>query len=79
MGTIQDPNPDRDWLKRSYDNTGGSPFTVEARAEMMGRLVEGTGNSRMARVGRVVFRVTAWIILASFFVAVLAGLLSQPG
>jgi hypothetical protein len=79
VGTIQDPDPDRDWLKRSYDDTGGSPFTVEAQAEMMGRLAEGTGHSRLARTGRVVIRVTVWITLASIFLAVLADALNQPG
>ena len=78
VGTIQDPDPDRDWLKRSHDNTGGSPFTFEAQQEMMGRLVEGTGKSRMARIGRVVIRVTAGIALASIFLAVLANILNQP-
>jgi hypothetical protein len=78
VGTIQDPDPDRDWLKRSYDNTGGSPFTFEAQQEMMGRLAEGTGNSKMARIGRVVIRATAWIALASIFLALLANILNQP-
>lgn len=78
MGTLQDPDPDRDWLKRSYDNTGGSPFTPEAQTEMMGRLAEGTGNSRMARIGRVVIKAAAWIALASIFLAVLANILNQP-
>ncbi|MFC7532413.1 hypothetical protein [Actinoplanes sp. GCM10030250] len=78
MGTIQDPNPDRDWLKRSYDNTGGSPWTVEAQTEMMGRLAEGTGLSRMARIGRVVIKTTVWITLASMFLALLADILRQP-
>jgi hypothetical protein len=77
VGTIQDPDPDRDWLKRSYDNTGGSPFTVEAQAEMMGRLAEGTGDSRMARIGRVVIKATVWITVASFFLSVLAGILNE--
>ncbi|MBG0566505.1 hypothetical protein [Actinoplanes aureus] len=77
MGTIQDPDPDRDWLKRSYDNTGGSPFTVEAQAEMMGRLAEGTGDSRMARIGRVVIKATVWITVASFFLSALAAILNE--
>jgi hypothetical protein len=77
VGTIQEPDPDRDWLKRSYPNTGGSPFTVESQAEMMGRLAEGTGTNRMARVGRIVFKTSAWIILASIFLAILANALNE--
>ncbi|GGN11230.1 hypothetical protein FHR83_003414 [Actinoplanes campanulatus] len=79
MGTIQDPNADRDWLKRSYPDTGGNPFTVEAQTEMMGRLAEGTGDSRMARIGRVVIRVTVWITLASIFLSILADALNRRG
>lgn len=79
MGTIQDPGADRDWLKRSYADTSGNPFTVEAQAEQMGRLVDGTGDSRMARVGRVVIRVSVWITLAAIFLSLLAELLNQPG
>ena len=78
MGTIQDPEPDRDWLKRSYADTGGSPFTHEAQSEMMGQLAEGTGNSRMARIGRIVIKATVWITVASIFLAGLADLLRQP-
>lgn len=78
VGTIENPDPDRDRLNHSYDNTGGSPFNLEARREMMGRLAEGTGNSKMARIGRVVIRAAAWITLASIFLTLLVDILNQP-
>ena len=77
MGTIQEPDPDRDWLKRSHDGAGGSPFTVEARTEMMGRLAEGIGDSRMARIGRVAIKATVWLTLTSISLALLLQLLNH--
>lgn len=75
VGTIQDPNADRDWLKRSYVDTSASPFSIDSQTEMMGRLVEGTGDTRMARVGRVSMRVVAVIALASIAVSIVLAVL----
>ena len=73
VGTIQDPNPDRDWLKRSYVDTHANPFSVDAQTEMMGRLAEGTGGSRgMRRVMRAV----AVIALVAIAVSGVLGLLN---
>jgi hypothetical protein len=72
MGTIQDPNPDRDWLKRSYVDTSNNPFSVDAQTEMMGRLAEGTGGSRAMRA---VMRAVAAIALVSIAVSGVLGIL----
>jgi hypothetical protein len=72
MGTIQDPNPDHDWLKRSYVDTSNNPFSVDAQTEMMGRLAEGTGGSRTART---IMRTVAVLALIPFAVAIVLGLL----
>ncbi|MFB9363368.1 hypothetical protein [Actinoplanes nipponensis] len=66
MGTIQDPDPDRDWLKRSYTDTSTNPYSPDARTEMVGRLAEGTGGGRAARV---VLRVVVGVIVGSFGVS----------
>jgi len=76
MGTIQDPNPDHDWLKRSYVDTSNNPFSIEARTEMMGRLAEGTGGSRATRT---VMRVVGVIALIPFVVFVVLGILDLVG
>ncbi|WP_045747744.1 hypothetical protein [Actinoplanes rectilineatus] len=68
MGTFQDPNPDRDWLKRGYTDTSSNPFSIDAQTEAMGRLAEGTGDTRMARIGRVVMKVAALLALLPFVV-----------
>ena len=67
MGTIQDPNPDRDWLKRSYVDTATNPFSIEAQTEMMGRLAEGTGGSPAARR---IMRIVGVIALIPFAVLI---------
>ena len=56
MGTIQDPNADREWLKHSYPDTSTNPYSIDARTEMMGRVATGRG-----RLGRAV---AAVIVLA---------------
>ena len=75
MGTIQDPRPDRDWLKRTYPDTSTNPYSVDARTEMLGRLAEGTGRSRT--VMRAVVVITLVTIAASIALGVL-GLLPVP-
>jgi hypothetical protein len=70
MGTIQDPNPDRDWLKHSYVDTSTNPYSIDARTEMMGRLAEGTGGSRATRA---VMRAVAVITLVAIAVSVFLG------
>lgn len=72
MGTIQDPNPDRDWLKRSYVDTSNNPFSIDAQTEMMGRLAEGTGGSRTMRK---IMRIVAVLALMPFAVSVILGVL----
>ncbi|MGC1212932.1 MAG: hypothetical protein WA890_16895 [Micromonospora sp.] len=72
MGTIQDPNPDRDWLKRSYVDTSTNPYSIDARTEMMGRLAEGTGGSPATRA---VMRAVAAITLVAIAVSVVLGVL----
>jgi hypothetical protein len=72
MGTIQDPNPDREWLRRSYVDTSTNPYSIDARTEMMGRLAEGTGGRRAARA---VVRAAAAVILLSFAVSFVVGVL----
>ncbi|PWU43147.1 hypothetical protein DLJ46_32970 [Micromonospora globispora] len=67
MGTIQDPNPDRDWLKRSYVDTSTNPYSIDSRTEMMGRLAEGTGGSPAMRA---VMRAVAGITLVAIAVSV---------
>ncbi|MEU4557571.1 hypothetical protein AB0F72_04235 [Actinoplanes sp. NPDC023936] len=79
MGTIQDPGSDRDreWLKRSYVETDANPFSIASQTDMMGGIVEGTGTSRMARIGRRVFRISALIILGSIALGGLVGILRE--
>jgi hypothetical protein len=72
MGTIQDPNPDHDWLKRTHADTSTNPFSVEAQTEMMGRLAEGTGGRRATRT---VMRVVAVIGLIPVVVFLVRGIL----
>jgi hypothetical protein len=72
MGTIQEPNPDRDWLKRSYVDTSTNPYSIDATTEMFGRLAEGTGGSRTMRA---VMRVAAVLALLPFAAPILLGLL----
>jgi hypothetical protein len=62
MGTIQEPNPDREWLKRSYVDTATNPYSIDARTEMMGRLVEGNGGG--GPVTRRVMRTVGVVALA---------------
>lgn len=72
MGTIRDPSPDRDWLKRSHVDTSTNPYSIGARTEMIGRLTEGTGGSPAART---VMRAVAVITLVVIAVAVVLGVL----
>ncbi|MEU8237999.1 hypothetical protein AB0C07_07140 [Actinoplanes missouriensis] len=77
MGTIQEPDPDREWLKRSYAETNSNPFSFSSQTDMMGGIVEGTGMSRMARIGRRVFKISALIIVWSIALAGLAGIVRE--
>ncbi|RSM41558.1 hypothetical protein DMB66_55775 [Actinoplanes sp. ATCC 53533] len=72
MGTIQDPNPDREWLKRSYVDTSTNPFSIEAQTEMMGRLAEGTGGSPTMRR---IMRIVAVLALIPFAVGIVLAIL----
>ncbi|MDO3703296.1 hypothetical protein Q3W71_16610 [Micromonospora sp. C28SCA-DRY-2] len=76
MGTIQDPNPDRDWLRRSYVDTSTNPYSIDSRTEMMGRLAEGTGGSRVARA---VMRAVAGIALVGIALSIVLGVLDLMG
>ncbi|WP_406078607.1 hypothetical protein [Micromonospora sp. NBC_00858] len=76
MGTTQDPNPDRDWLKRSYVDTSTNPYSIDARTEMMGRLAQGTGGSR---VTRTVMRAVAGITLVAIALSIVLGVLNLVG
>ncbi|MEU4689574.1 hypothetical protein [Actinoplanes sp. NPDC023714] len=72
MGTIQEPNPDREWLKRSYTDTSPGNFATPSRTEMMGRLVEGSGYTRGKRL---FLKTIVWIIIGSWVAAGIAGLI----
>ncbi|WP_328419178.1 hypothetical protein OG470_36255 [Micromonospora sp. NBC_00389] len=76
MGTTQAPNPDRDWLKRSYVDTSTNPYSIDARTEMMGRLAEGTGGSRATRT---VMRAVAGITLVAIALSIVLGVLNLVG
>ncbi|MEV1289725.1 hypothetical protein [Micromonospora sp. NPDC049679] len=76
MGTIQDPNPDRDWLKRSYVDTSTNPYSIDARTEMVGRIAEGTGGSWVARA---VMRAVAGITVVAIAASVVLGVLNLVG
>ncbi|MFF5177054.1 hypothetical protein ACFY2Q_03370 [Micromonospora sp. NPDC000316] len=76
MGTMQDPNPDRDWLKRSYVDTSTNPYSTDSRTEMMGRLAEGAGGSRVARA---VLRAVAGITLVAIALSIVLGVLNLAG
>ena len=75
MGTIQDPDPDRDWLRRSYVDTSTNPYSPDARTEMTGRLAEGTGRGRLARA---VIRITAATVLVAIAVSIVLSALDLP-
>jgi hypothetical protein len=72
LGTIQDPNPDRDWLERSYVHTSANPYSIDAPTEMMGHLAEVTGGSRVIRV---IARTIAVVTLFSFAASIVVGVL----
>ncbi|MET8254725.1 hypothetical protein [Micromonospora sp. NPDC005197] len=73
MGTVQHPTPDRGWLKRAQVDASTDQYSVDARAEMMGRLAEGAGGSRLARA---VTRAVAGITLAAIAVSIVLGVLN---
>ncbi|SCF43694.1 hypothetical protein [Micromonospora mirobrigensis] len=72
MGTFQQPHPDRAWLRRDFVDTSTNPYSLDARTEMMGRLAEGTGGSRVARA---VMRAVAGATLVAFAVELVRELL----
>ena len=76
VGTIQDPNPDRPWLKRSYVDTSTNPYSIDPRTEMMGRLAGGTGGSRATRTA---MRVLAGITLVAIALLIVLGILNLMG
>ncbi|BBH69351.1 hypothetical protein ACTI_60360 [Actinoplanes sp. OR16] len=74
MGTIQEPDPDREWLKRSYTDTTPASFSTTSRTEMMGRIVEGSGYTRGKRL---FLRTIVWIIIGSWVAAGIAALIQK--
>ena len=76
VGTIQDPDPDRDWLRRSHVDSSTNPYSIDARSEMMGRLAAGTGGSRGTRL---VVRAAAAVALAGMVLAIVQGVLQLLG